>query len=202
MWVDYANDSCKWHMTPVPEKWAPVGFGRKSGWPLLKGKRGVPTVGRCGRLLYRKYKCKHWKYLSVPSLGVFSFDFATLFDRFKYPIYSTFSFLCLLTRLISKGPQVLVVRDFGVSSLSPKIPQHYNDTQYFMLVHSELPPLCKILHITIRYVSNTLVVPHINMFGSTVSEDVWIRYTILDNEYLMFGHVVHWHTLWYPLPLY
>lgn len=59
-----------------------------------------------------------------------------------------------------------------------------------MSVRSELSPLYKTLYTVIRQCSNTLVVSHTNVFGSTTSDDMGIRYDLLDNEDLMFGRVI------------
>lgn len=59
-----------------------------------------------------------------------------------------------------------------------------------MLVYSESLSLYKTLYETIHESRNTLVVSYVDVFGYTISVDVWIRYTISNNKDTIFGHVV------------
>lgn len=53
----------------------------------------------------------------------------------------------------------------------------------------------------IRKNSDTLRVTHTNVFRSTISDDVKIRYTTSDGEDPMFGHAVQLHDLLHSLTL-
>lgn len=61
-----------------------------------------------------------------------------------------------------------------------------------MSIHSELLPLSKTLDVVIR-LDNTLVVSHMDVFGSTLSTDMGIRYTIYWVTRIRYvdGHIVH-----------
>lgn len=59
-----------------------------------------------------------------------------------------------------------------------------------MSVRSKLLSQYNTLSTTIHKISNTLVVSHLNVFRTTISDDVWIRRTISDNEDPTIGHVI------------